>query len=370
MKILYAFAVQKNIPGIINQALSEKETAVNLKGSWDVYVFSPKGRGSLKRSEVEPAKWVESLWGRSLFFRIIQSIIFKYKFYRWLQNKQAKYDALVLRYQSCDPFQLLLVLKSKKPVYFVHHTFEEDELSLRGDSLVNVRKSIEIFLGRRAIKKARGVVGVTNEIANYEKKRASVPDKPSFVYPNGVSKSSVPVKDLRGNIPELLFVASTFSCWRGLDLLIESVEASSDQFVLHLVGEVLELEEERARNDVRIIVHGVKTESEIREIAQSCWLGLASFALYRKGMKEGCNLKVRDYLGMGLPVYGGYREVFPDSFPFFVQGPPSITNILAFAHKNRAIDRAVIAERSVENFSKEMIQRNLYKNICDDLRMR
>ena len=59
-----------------------------------------------------------------------------------------------------------------------------------------------------------------------------------FVHPNGIlyaDDSDMPA-DRRGDVPELIFVASYFFEWHGLDTLLDSMDESDEDGRLHLVG--------------------------------------------------------------------------------------------------------------------------------------
>ncbi|MCP6060133.1 hypothetical protein NL388_33245, partial [Klebsiella pneumoniae] len=84
------------------------------------------------------------------------------------------------------------------------------------------------------------------------RKRAQVSSK-EFLYPNGVFFDQGPVPDSRTEVPELLFVAGHFASWHGLDLLLDEISSSRDQFVLHLVGDLSEDDHVRASMDKRIV---------------------------------------------------------------------------------------------------------------------
>ncbi|MEK5745027.1 glycosyltransferase family 1 protein, partial [Acinetobacter variabilis] len=83
-----------------------------------------------------------------------------------------------------------------------------------------LRSQLESQLGKPTISTAKGIIGVTQEILNYEKLRSSSFDKASFIYPNGIIYKTLDLLDKRNEkIPELLFVAN-FAPWHGLDLLL------------------------------------------------------------------------------------------------------------------------------------------------------
>jgi len=357
MKTLHVAALLKPPSGILNQMTWELESAQNLKLKWDVKLFCPKGAVAQKDLICESTK-IRSKSNHSA----LNWLRFRYEYYCWLLKQEAYYDRFVLRYYVHDPFQLLFIIRCKKPVYFVHHSFEVAELNLPGTFFAKIRANLECLLGRFAIKRASGIIAVTNEIAEYEKTRANLKDVPTFIYPNGISFQHGPVQDKRGEVPELLFVAHEFVPWHGLDLLLDSIEKTNVNFKLHLVGSVSRIDIIRARRDNRIVIHGQKNTKEIRELAQYCSVGLTSFGLHRKKMSEACTLKVREYLLMGLPVYGGHRDVIQNQNIFIKSGPPSIDSILDYV-RTVSFTRKVVSEGSEASICKKSLLLDLYNKL-------
>lgn len=297
------------------------------------------------------------------WFRLRQS------YYSWLENELQNWDLVLLRHSLYDPFQVRFLKKYGHKVFLIHHTKELQELLADGLSLVAGAKVIlEYLYGRRSIKLAQGVIGVTPEIRDYELKRisSSVENKPTFVYPNGIymSERNSGNEGSRGNIPEFLFVASYFSPWHGLDLLLDEVSRNTSPFVLHLVGGLSDADRERAGSDSRVKIHGFLSESEIDLLANKSWVGLSSFALNRAGLEQACTLKVREYLAYGLPVYAGYLEVFPKNFSYYRVGPPDINKIINYAMEVKRVDRAKVRDSARPLISKQVLVDALYADLC------
>jgi hypothetical protein len=152
--------------------------------------------------------------------------------------------------------------------------------------------------------------------------------------------------------PELLFMASEFSPWQGVDLLLDGLPRQRRPFTLHLVGDLATSDARTAAGDARVIVHGQLATEQIRAIAARCWLGISTLATDRKGFQVACPLKVREYLTMGLPVVGGHGEVLPDDFPYYRRVPADLTPVLDAAHQWRNLSRAQVADASIPLISK------------------
>jgi len=287
-------------------------------------------------------------------------------YHRWLLQIQHNYDALLLRYYVHDPFQLWFVRRATKPVYFVHHTLEVPELAGAGGLIGSGRALAEGLLGGRTIGKARGIVCVTPEIARYEAARRRETSASIFIYPNGIVYSGKKAEDKRADIPKILFVASSFVAWHGLDRLLESVGRFRGPFVLHLVGAVGVNERNVAKLDPRIVLHDRLSHEAISQLAASCDVGLSSFALDRKQMTEACTLKVREYLMLGLPVYADYREVLPENFPYYRRGPADIELIVQFAQELRQVSRSSVSETARPYIDKQVLLAGLIAEIKRD----
>ncbi|MDO8307743.1 MAG: glycosyltransferase [Actinomycetota bacterium] len=205
---------------------------------------------------------------------------------------------------------------------------------------------------------------MTQEITDHEVSR--IPDAPklTLVYPNGGADDVTPIADRRSATPELLFAASYFSPWQGLDLLLGSLGSCNKEFILHLAGEMSPRDAEAAGRDPRVVVHGSLSPQEMRKVAEVCWIGVSSLAIERQGFQTACPLKVRDYLAMGLPAVGNHLEVFPEAFPFYARRAPDACSLLEAAHQWRAVSRSEVATTSHPYISKKLILQAFYDELA------
>lgn len=345
-RVLHSAALLSPPSGILNQMHMEQEAAEKHDIDWRVKMFCPMG--SLGNANIVHAddnvhaKQLGTIWGK-----LFGWIKLRRNYHRWLLDQQSNYDVFLLRYYVHDPFQLIFIARCKKPVFFVHHTLEVPELSLSGGFRGFFRSLLEAMLGPPTISRAKGIVGVTQEIVDYEVSRSGAKVLKSYVYSNGIILKKLNLQDMRNlEIPELLFVAN-FAPWHGLDLILKSVKDSNENFVLHLVGKIpYELVE--LTNDPRVVVHGHLCQNEILALSSQCWIGLSAFALRRKKMKQACPLKVREYLMLGLPVVGNYEELFPKSFPHYKISDSNLSSIIKYAKDSRQFSKwQVQAESSI-----------------------
>lgn len=367
MRVLHAALMANYEPGVIRQMEWENSAARELGLTWESRLYCPVRADVGAASCVVPARGIEATASSSFTERAMRWLRLRRGYYAWLKEESAKYDLLMLRHSMADPLRIAFVSTSSIPVLSVHHTMELSELAGRKGLQGATKAMIERVVGKQSLVRVSGVVGVTDEIRRYELERAGI-DLPSFVYPNGIDLGGVRYESgsvSGGTKPELIFVAGHFSHWHGLDLLLDSVEASSADFVLNLVGRLSEADRRRAERDPRIICHGLCSADEVRAITERSHVGLSSFALQRMGMEEACTLKVREYLAVGLPVFSGYTDVFPEEFRFYRKGSASIEEILAYAREVSTCDKEQVASDASKYISKKSILERFYHDLVD-----
>lgn len=363
MKVLHSTFILNSVPGILNQMRWEHLAAREKGLDWDTKLFCADARLPPNEITMQARSVTDHASGKT-YRRALNWLKLRREYYEWLGNQAAHYDVILLRHSRSDPMQDAFIKKLQLPVFSIHHDLEIYELRSSDQLPANsIRANLEQFFGKKTLRSVRGIIGVTDEILRYERSRIRDQTKLGYVYPNGVFYSETTEKhvvDERGSVPEILFVASHFVNWHGLDLLFDSTEKSGSKFILHLVGRLNSADRSRALHDSRIKMHGVLSSSDVDEISQKCWLGLSSFALHRKNMKQACTLKVREYLMNGLPVYAGYQDVFPDDFDFYRKGPPEIENILDYAGSIRNSTRLDVAQQAKPFISKAALLSDLY----------
>lgn len=363
-KYLHAMMMTRPTLGIINQLCWEHEAAIEAGLDWDVKIFCPATQDfpdNVVFAHAQIAKPYVSNW---FFGRLIFWFLFRAEYYIWLLKNAKDYDALVLRYNVADPFLLLFCLISRRKFFLVHHTLELPELKQYNGMLARVMYYFEMIFGVFNLRSASGLIGVTSEIAEHELFRIDAPEKSTYVYPNGIHYPNQISFDMRAthdySRPELVFVASEFYDWHGLDILLNNLKGNNDEFVLHLVGNLGEHDRINALDDSRIVLHGTLNSVELADLYSKCVIGLSSFGLHRKGMKMACTLKVREYLMSGLAVYSGHDDVFPKDFTFYRNGKPDIGEIILYCNSILAYEKKYISESSRKYISKASLLRPLY----------
>lgn len=366
IKILHSANLVNPSLGIIKQLEWELKAVGDLNLCWDVYLFCPKDLDIQKSIVIERSLFDLTLIRNPIFY-IYNWINFKIEYYFRLRKNCQLVDILLLRYSVYDPFQLLFAIFFRKKLYFVHHTKEIDEIKLKGGLSGRIRLNFEFFLSKLTLSYASGIIAVTDEILKYQQKKINEQSKKIdfFVYPNGILmdfeilKSFVKYERISENI-NILFVASHFSVWHGLELLINNISESKLKFNLHIVGTVDKCLLEKISNDNRIILHGILNISEYLHIACNCSVGLSSFSLEKINMHSACTLKTREYLSLGIPVFSGHYDIFPSNFPFYRKGNLNIEEIIDFGIEMRRFSNLEIFEKSKKYIDKNILVNELY----------
>ena len=268
-------------------------------------------------------------------------------------------DRVLMRHMTFDPFALIFSPFVRGRVS-VHHAKEVEELRLIRKGWKGWAASkLESITGRVAAINAVALVGVTKEIAEYER-CTRAPDKPIGVYPNGIDPNQVLIlKDHRsGDSIQVAFICGTFSAWHGLDKLLAAVD-SYDFFerevplTIHLIGRLSAVQlgavsSSDARKKI-FKVHGSMTESEYRPILEKCDFGIASLAMERQNLREGSTLKVREMLAMGLAIYSGHEDIalVQDKKFIAVVDDVSVESLIAFGKLVKHVERECVRAESL-----------------------
>lgn len=357
---MHAAATVEPVAGISRQMQWEQQAAQELGLQWRTCLFtlgtSASNAGSGVVVRIGPV-WMQRLP------RSLRWLILRIRFYGWLSVQRSDYDRLLLRYSVHDPFQLLYVLVFGRSTYLVHHSKELEELRSLGGCGGMLRSWVERVVGRLTITLSAGIVAATDEILAYEAARDFRRPRFTATYPNGVLFDDSTASDERGEPPVLLFVASSFLPWHGLDLLLEAAHGSRATFEVHLVGHIPDSLVAEVQSDDRFVIHGRLSVAEIKILASRAWLGIGALALDRIELHQACSLKVREYLLWGLPVVAGHQDVFPGSFRYFQHVDPDVDEMLAIAHDLRNITREQVRLESEPFISKVAAVRSLWENL-------
>lgn len=356
MKILHISCMRELTSGQRKQLTFEYDACKRLGIDWDIVALHT-GKIEDSRFEIQIPKLFRKIFLRNL-----------YAWFYMLKN-QKKYDVIINRHISFDPFVLIFgwFIKNR---FTLHHAKEVEALKVVKKNWQGKIASIfEKLTGFIGLKQSKGAICVTSDIATYQKKRGDVK---TFLYPNGIDLSSAKVlndKKIEDEI-NIAFMCGTFSAWHGLDLLLESVLDNlefieTNNVKIHLIGRLLEKELDFIKtNKLPIVLYGLLSSEEYIKVLEKCDIGLDSLALYREGLYEGAALKVREYLAFGLPIYSAYKDTaIPLTFKYYKVDDVDIRKMVAFARQMKEVLRQEVRDVSEEYISKEILLKKIYDEL-------
>lgn len=166
---------------------------------------------------------------------------------------------------------------------------------------------------RRVLRAVRGFVPVTHELAA----RFAGFGHASEVIGNGIALDAfapAPLPSAAGPA-RLVFIGSRETPWHGMERVAELGTLFPDTVVDVIGGDPV-----AAPANVRF--HGELPRTRYEPLLQSATAAIGTMGLFLKRMDEACPLKVREYLALGLPVIGGYRDTdVPADADYFLQLP-------------------------------------------------
>ena len=362
LKIAYLI-VGRSFPGLERQIEYEDLIFSDLKEiDFNLFAFLVKEKSCNRINDLP--KPFRSLIGQKLFAWI------------WLLKYSRKFDYIIIRHIVFDPFVIFFGWFVRNRI-IIHHAKEFFEIKYyKSGWRGKIASYIELCTGYFSTRTAAGILGVTKEICKFQKEFKHLPNNfPICFYPNAIAPELVKVIDDNRKKDEIniAFMAGGFKVWHGLDLILEAIKLykernNKENFRLHLIGKVSKkylkiIEEINSKSKHKIIVHyGVLDIENYRKILSICNIGLGSLAMYRANVKEGSTLKVREMLGMGLPVYSAHIDTaIPNNFPFYLNGPVNLKEILNFAEEVAPFSRGEIRNKSLLYINKRIYIKKLCK---------
>jgi len=362
LKIAYLI-VGRSFPGLSKQIEYENLIFSDLKEiNFNLFAFLV-GEKSHKKILDLPRPF-KSLIGQKLFAWI------------WLLKFSRKFDYVIIRHIVFDPFVLFFGWFVRNRI-IIHHAKEFFEIKYyKSGWRGKIAAYIELFTGYLSTRTSAGILGVTNEICEFQKEFKHLPENfPVCFYPNAIAPELVKVIDdnRKTNEINIGFMAGNFKVWHGLDLILKAIskykESNSKKiFKLHLIGKISKeyfkkIEEINSKSKNKIIMnYGVLDMENYQKILSFCDVGLGSLAMHRAKVREGSTLKVREMLGMGLPVYSAHIDTaIPQDFPFYFNGPISVEKILEYAEYVSSFSRDEIRNRSLKYIDKKIYVKKLSK---------
>lgn len=224
-------------------------------------------------------------------------------------------DLVYLRYDLFLPPVWRLV--RRVPAVVEVNSDDRAELRSRG----GVARLYNAVNRRLLLGRARGIVCATRELAS----GYAGFGHPIAVVANGADPRAVPVLPAPANDrPRAVFAGSPQLPWHGTDRLVELARALPE-IDFDLVGP----EMDGAPPNVR--VHGRLSGDAYWSVLGQADAAFGSLAMERAGLREGCPLKVREYLLAGLPTVIGYEDTdFPGEPPWYLARLESAEQARAF----------------------------------------
>jgi glycosyltransferase involved in cell wall biosynthesis len=317
------------------------------------YYWLTSGYNS-KEKEIDSVNVRFSKYSNPILIRIWQAKI--------INQLTKKYAALIIRYPLYDPF-LDFIIRDKRKIITEHHTKEVVELQLLGSR----RSYIEKVFGNRWINKFGGIIGVTDEILQYEKSRSNFSGKSLFI-PNSIPvNTELDMSDKIGynDKIQIIFVAN-FRPWHGLAKVIEGInksEVDDSVYQLHLIGKVPDKELEILTNFISVKVYGELPNDKINELYKKMDFAIGGFNLHVKNMEEATSLKVREYFANGLPTLIGSRDpAFPVDFKYLIQKDKfDIAAIVKFVKENKGLLKSTVQESAEKYINSKYALRKMYR---------
>lgn len=275
------------------------------------------------------------------------------------------YDAVFLRYPTgvdLDPLEL--IRRQRGAVVTIHHAKEmSEQLAVSRSAGTYARVAFEYVQGRRILQHVDGVIGVTDEIRDYQVARARRP-VPSRTVANGVDVGAIAQTGFvpyDGRELRLVMMASSHAVWHGVDRLLGALRAygGSRRIVLDMIGQGSGAPgSEEIHGATTIRHHGQLSGKALDDVMRSATLGISTLAFFRTGLRQAAVLKTREYIARGLPVVLGYDDVdLPSDCPFALQVPNddshlAADDLFAFAERVSALPDA---QASMRNFAETVL---------------
>ncbi|HOD06134.1 MAG TPA: glycosyltransferase [Anaerolineaceae bacterium] len=232
-------------------------------------------------------------------------------------------DVVYARFGTYYP--ALEVMFRRFPVVFEINTDDQLENRLAYSAW---RVAYHQLTRSRMLKGAAGLVFVTRELA-----ARFAWAGPQTVIANGISLADYPELPVPQNeSPHLVFMGhpgiarDLTANWHGLDRLLQ-MASIFPTWQFDVIGPSAQ---EVGTVPPNVHLQGYLGSAEYTPLLARSDIGIGTLALERKGMREACPLKVREYLASGLPVITAYQDTdFPDGASFLLNLPLASSDLSA-----------------------------------------
>ena len=190
---------------------------------------------------------------------------------------------------------------------------------------------LELLLGEGFRKHCDAIIGVTDEITQYQVQRSGNLRFPHLTLGNGFDVNTVPVRRLPaqcGPTLNILCVADV-TFWHGIDRLIQGIAQYKGDWniQLHIAGRgdevphLKQLVSSLKMND-HIIFHGFVHGEDLDRLFDQNHIAVGSLGIHRIGLRQLSILKSREYCARGIPYIIACSDPdFPEDFPYILRLP-------------------------------------------------
>ena len=356
IKIAY-LVISRSNPGLLRQIEYDFKLTQNMKDIiWKNFTFLDQVEKN------SPSKRLPLLFRGVLGRRLFSWI--------WLLRNAYKYDFVIVRHMEFDIFAIIFAWLVPNRI-LVHHSKEVEELKLMREDLRGlIASNIEKIAGGISVRTSTALLTVSKDLMDYQRlSRKLSKDFPIFLFPNGIIVDNIKilkeVKNQNSSI-QIGFIAGRFLKWHGLDILLANCinDINKDfekKIIFHLIGNIGKTYDKQIRlinefnGKIRIKVYGPLQQEEYWKIFCKCNIGIGSLAMHRIGLTDGCTLKVREMLAMGLPIFSGHKDTaLPLNFPYYFSKGGDLDAIIKFAKKVSKVTRKEVREASYKYIDKKI----------------
>lgn len=246
--------------------------------------------------------------------------------YRQIKQEVEGYDVVILRYLIATPIFWWSFRRRNFKLITEHH-HKEGVTGLRSGRWKSI--VLETLFGRKCLTIVDGLIGVADEIRDYQVARRGWAC-PSLSVPNGIAVRSIPFTQFipfDGQRLIIVLVATNGNFpWHGGDRIIEGIKNYMGplKIELHLVGDYDREKFVDISTDKKVFVHGMLKGKALDLIMGRANVAIGTLALHRNGMVEASPLKTREYMARGIPFLKSYHDNdIPDDFEFVLNIPPT-----------------------------------------------
>lgn len=261
-------------------------------------------------------RFFNNLYLQNEYIRAMEKVLLKEEF-----------DYIYLRFPFAHRKLLNLIRQFPKKFIIEYNSLAKEELVGEEKHKSKERFSISLLLSKlqdyyiplwrlkrfntKIAKEALVCVSVIEQVANFYALKTGR----TLRIGNGITTQNLTPRKPKGlNDAKIIFLildgTSTPSPWQGLDRLIKSV-------IFHQLEEKVEIriagKTQSKLTESYIKQLGFLNPKEIAKEIEHAHVGTGNLCVFRKGLTEGSNLKVREYVAQGIPILYAMDDIDLDT---------------------------------------------------------